>query len=136
VIRKWSERAREEEGQSLVESALLFLLLITLVLGVIDFGFIFYGYVSVVSAAHEGAAFAALSSVNASNPTAIRSAALGETSRWNCSSLAVTSSLTPDSAGYPMVSVTVACQVGNLTAIPDSFTGATVQATARRRVKP
>ena len=136
MIRKFTDEAKAEGGQSLVESALLFMLLITLVLGVIDFGFIFYGYVSVVSAAHEGAAFASLSGANASNPTAIRNAVVGETSRWNCSSLAVTSSLGPDSAGYPMVSVTVTCQVGNLTAIPDSFSGATVQATARRRVRP
>lgn len=46
---------RKEKGQSFVEFALVLPILILLVLGIIQFGIIFYGQVTITSAAREGA---------------------------------------------------------------------------------
>jgi Flp pilus assembly protein TadG len=46
---------KKEEGQALVEFALLLPVLLLVVLGIIQFGIIFSGYITVVSAAREGA---------------------------------------------------------------------------------
>jgi len=46
---------KNEKGQSLVEFALVLPILVLLILGIIDFGMIFHGYVTVNTAAREGA---------------------------------------------------------------------------------
>lgn len=51
---RYSKRG-ETEGQALVETALLLLFLLLLLMGIIEFGFIFYGYVRVSNATREGA---------------------------------------------------------------------------------
>ena len=47
-----------EQGQSMVELALVLPLLIMLLTGIIQFGFLFNGYITVTSAAREGARLA------------------------------------------------------------------------------
>ena len=49
-----------EKGQSLVEFALLLPILLLLLLGIIQFGIIFNGQITVTSAAREGARLAAV----------------------------------------------------------------------------
>lgn len=49
-----------EKGASAVEFALLLPILMLLILGIIQFGFIFYHYISITHAAREGARWAAL----------------------------------------------------------------------------
>ncbi len=60
---------KNEQGQAVVEFALLLPILLLLVLGIIQFGIIFSGYITVVSAAREGARVA----IVGANDTAIKS---------------------------------------------------------------
>ncbi len=57
-------RCRRESGQSLVEVALVFPVLLMLLLGLLDFGRAFYAVVSLRDAADEGAAYASLDPSN------------------------------------------------------------------------
>lgn len=56
----WARRATEERGAAAVEFALVALLLVTLLLGIVQFGFLFYQWVQITHAAREGARWAAL----------------------------------------------------------------------------
>jgi Flp pilus assembly protein TadG len=51
----FSERAPTQRGQSLVEFALVMMPLFVILLGIIQFGFIFNAYVTVTNASREGA---------------------------------------------------------------------------------
>lgn len=127
---------RDEAGQSLVEFAALITLLITLVLGVIDFTFILVSYVGVVNAANVGATYAATSAAAANNLSAITAAALSETDIWRCDGQpTVTRSPGVDSSGGATISVTVSCDVADLIAIPDSINNVIASATVVRRIK-
>ena len=128
---------RSESGQGLVETAALIMLLMVLVLGLIDFTFILVTYVSVTNAANVGATYAATSPATAGNLTAITLAALSETNSWRCNGQpTVTRSPGTDSSGGATISVTVACDVANLIAIPNSISQVVASATVVRRVKP
>jgi Flp pilus assembly protein TadG len=126
---------RSENGQSMVEAALVFTLLVVIVLGLIDFAYIFQAYIGVVNAAGVGATYAATSLAAATNPNAIAAAALAETDSWHCTNRWVTSTLTTDAYNYPMIRVTVSCQVADLITIPDALDHIVVSSTAIRRVK-
>ena len=56
----WLRRGRCDEGAELVEFALVFPLLLMVVMGIIDFGFLFQRYEVVTNAAREGARIAVL----------------------------------------------------------------------------
>jgi len=129
-------KLQSESGQGMIESALVFTILVFMILGLIDFAFVFQAYIGVVNAAGVGATYGATSLAAANNPSAISAAALSESDTWHCSSQWVTSSTSTDSFGYTMVSVTVHCQVADLIAIPDAFNQITVSSTAIRRVRP
>lgn len=49
---------RNERGASLIEFALVLPILLALVIGIIEFGWIFNGYITITGAAREGARFA------------------------------------------------------------------------------
>jgi hypothetical protein len=51
--------ARDEKGQSLLEMALMLPILLLLLLGIIQFGFVFSGQIALAGAAREGARLAA-----------------------------------------------------------------------------
>lgn len=53
--RLWRRRFRDERGQELIEFALVLPLLLLIVLGILDFGFLFQRYEVVTNAAREGA---------------------------------------------------------------------------------
>ena len=55
-----SNDKKSERGQALVEFALLAPILVLLVLGIIQFGIIFYGQVTITAAAREGARMASV----------------------------------------------------------------------------
>jgi len=58
---KLARKARSDDsGAAAVEFALVSLLLVTLLIGIIQFGYIFYQWVELTSAAREGARWAAL----------------------------------------------------------------------------
>lgn len=67
-------------GQSAVEFALLAPVLLILMLGVIDFGRVYFAYVSVTNGARNGAHFASQSTGAAADIDGIRAAAVGDTS--------------------------------------------------------
>ena len=50
-----SRRKRGQEGQALVETTFMILAVLLLLMGIIEFGFIFYAYVRVSNATREGA---------------------------------------------------------------------------------
>jgi len=58
---KLARKARSDDsGAAAVEFALVSLLLVTLLIGIMQFGYIFYQYVEITSAAREGARWAAV----------------------------------------------------------------------------
>jgi Flp pilus assembly protein TadG len=57
---RWLRRVRAERGVELIEFALVFPLLLAVVLGILDFGFLFRNYEVVTNAAREGARVAIL----------------------------------------------------------------------------
>jgi Flp pilus assembly protein TadG len=124
-----------ESGQSMVESAFVFVILMFLLLGLVDFAYVFQDYIGVVNAANVGAVYGSTSAAAAANQTAIASAALSETDQWHCSNTSVSSSTSTDSYGYLMVSVTVQCQVADLIVIPNSIVSIQLSNTAVRRVR-
>lgn len=60
--RKMIEILKKEEGQALVEFALVLPLLLLLVCGIIDFGWLFYNQLSLQNACREGARYACVHS--------------------------------------------------------------------------
>jgi Flp pilus assembly protein TadG len=70
---------RGTRGQSLVEFALILPVLLILMLGTIDFGRVYFAYVSVTNAARNGAQYASFSSEAAADSDGIRNAALADT---------------------------------------------------------
>ncbi len=60
VDRLWQRHGRDEGGQSLVEMALALPLLLLIILGIVQFGFVFSGQIALSSAAREGARLAAV----------------------------------------------------------------------------
>ena len=63
------ERLRSERGAELIEFALCFPLLLIVVLGILDFGFLFQRYEVVTNAAREGARIAVLPGYAAADVT-------------------------------------------------------------------
>lgn len=59
-VRRLSRLRSDERGAELIEFALVFPLLLLVVLGIIDFGFLFHRYQVVTNAAREGARVAVL----------------------------------------------------------------------------
>ena len=68
----FSSLRKKQDGQSMVEFALVLPLLLLLVLGIIQFGFIFNGMVTVTSAAREGARFGVVKENLVSNDSDVR----------------------------------------------------------------
>lgn len=67
-------------GQSLVEFALIAPFLLILVLGAIDYGRVYFAYISVTNGARNGAHFASDGPANAADLDSIRIAVIGDTS--------------------------------------------------------
>jgi len=119
----------------MVESAFVFTFLMLVLLGLVDFAYVFQAYIGVVNAANVGATYGSTSATAAANQTAIAAAALAESNQWHCSNTSVNSSTSTDAYGYLKVSVTVQCQVANLIVIPNGVSAIRVSNTAVRRVR-
>lgn len=135
--RRWFGRcAPVERGQGMVEFALLLPVLLLLVVGVINFAFIFHTYIQVVSAAGVGATYAATNATTANDTAGISAAALVDSATWHCNAPTATrASLVGDPYGYQRVTVTVTCQVTELIIGPGGLGPVTVSAEATRRVR-
>ncbi len=77
--RRTRTRNRRDRGQALVELALIAPILIILMLGVIDYGRVYFAYVSVTNGARIGADYASGSATKAADTAGIKAAALGDT---------------------------------------------------------
>ena len=76
-LRKLLTTLNNEKGASAVEFALILPILMLLILGIIQFGFIFFHYISITHAAREGARWAALGEDNASVRAKVKNSAPG-----------------------------------------------------------
>lgn len=70
-------RLRREDGAAAVEFALVSLILVTLLLGTIQFGYTFWEYIQVAHAAREGVRWAALGAAKATVDSRAQAAAPG-----------------------------------------------------------
>jgi Flp pilus assembly protein TadG len=82
-IRKWPLRIpgstrQAEQGNALLELALIFPVVLGLCLGITDFGRLFYSATTVTNAAEAGAVYGSRSVANASNVSGIRQAVLND----------------------------------------------------------
>lgn len=78
MYKRWKLR-KDENGQSLVEFALVVPVLLLFLLGIVEFGWLFNAKISLTSAAREGARVAAVSNINhqAKAEEAVKSALSG-----------------------------------------------------------
>ena len=129
--------ARGERGQSLMELALLALVFIVLMLGVVDFGRVYFAYVSVTNGARNGAHYASVSPSNAADTTGIKSAAVADTSDLldtSSSNPDVSVSTGTDSQGRLYADVTMTYTFSTIFPWPGLPTSIDVERTVRARV--
>lgn len=73
-----------QQGQAMVETALMILVVLLLLMGIIQFGFIFYAHVRVSNAAREGARAGSLWLMNRNYETVCDQVEVGVKSEVNC----------------------------------------------------
>lgn len=119
-MNKWKIIAKEEKGQSLVEFALLLPVLMLIILGIIEFGFMFNAKITLNSAAREGARVYAVSKVETEVNQAVNDTlgylGPGDTIVKTYKDLDTTS-------GIKMASVTITKKVDFLTNFFDALLG-------------
>ena len=115
--RKLRNIFKKENGQAVVEVAVCLPLLLLLLLGIIDFGWIFYNQMSVETASREGARYAA-----ANSGSGTLSADVAERAKTMCLGADENTTVTLSMNGVDAV-VTVVKEVQALTPLPGIFTG-------------
>jgi len=94
-------------GQSLVEFALVLPVLLLLALGTIDYGRVYFDYISVTNAARNGAVYASTGPDAAADTESIRSAVIEELGEDKADDATVQTATGPDAAGNQYATVTV-----------------------------
>ena len=108
ALNRWLKRfRRHESGAELIEFGLTLPLLLLLVLGMIEFGFLFREYEIVTNAAREGARIAILPTYSAT-----------QTARQNNASARAKQYLTNAGLNQALATVTVGVPVSNVLAAP------------------
>ena len=108
ALNRWLKRLRRNEsGAELIEFGLTLPLLLLLVLGMIEFGFLFREYEIVTNAAREGARIAILPTYSAT-----------QTARQNNATARVNQYLTNAGLNQSLATVTVGVPVANVLAAP------------------
>jgi Flp pilus assembly protein TadG len=79
IIRRVCSTLQNERGQDLLEVALGLPIMLTVLLGIMEFGLVTFTYNTVTNAAHEGARYGALHPVTTSGFCANPGAGIGET---------------------------------------------------------
>jgi Flp pilus assembly protein TadG len=85
---------RSEQGQAIVEFAMVLPLLVVLLLGIIEFGIIFNNYVTLTDATRAGARKAAVSRFSGDNGAAAKQVVIDSAQGLNKSTLSPTISVT------------------------------------------
>ena len=113
--RRLTSIGRLRRGTAAVEFVIVLPLLITVLLGVSDFGRFSYSAIALANCARSGAGYAMMQPNNSGNPTAwqaaVRQAAVDELSQstvFDTSKLTIAATSTADSDGLRRVSVTAA----------------------------
>lgn len=135
--RRLNAQNRCDRGQALVELALIAPILIILMLGVIDYGRVYFAYVSVTNGARVGADYAAIGPTQAADTAAIKAAALGDTGDLLAQSSTnpdVTVVTANDSQGRLYADVTMTYTFSTLFPWPGLPTSINVERTVRSRV--
>ena len=135
--RRLNAQNRCDRGQALVELALIAPILIILMLGVIDYGRVYFAYVSVTNGARVGADYAAIGPTQAADTAAIKAAALGDTGDLLAQSSTnpdVTVTTANDSQGRLYADVTMTYTFSTLFPWPGLPTSINVERTVRSRV--
>jgi Flp pilus assembly protein TadG len=135
-IRRFLETCR---GQSLAELAVILPVLLLLVLGAVDFGRVYFAYVSVTNGARNGAQYAALSPEAAADPDGIREAAIADTSdllNTSETNPEVTVATGTDSQGGLYADVTVSYTYSTIFPWPGLPNSIDLSRTVRARVAP
>ena len=112
MYRRWCEK--KNKGQSMVETALVLPVILLILLGIVDFGFLFNNYLVIDNASREGARSAAVGSTD----TVITSTVKGMTASLNQAKLKTT--INPAGSGRvkgSQVTVTVEYDYSLLTPI-------------------
>lgn len=114
-----ARRRQKSRGQSLVEFAVMLPLLVLILALAADFGRAFTAYITISSAAREGAAYGMLSTANSTNTAGIQAAALADAPTiWGTAPTVSAPAPSTDSQGYKKVSVTVNYTFKTLIPIP------------------
>ena len=132
-------RGRRERGQSLVELALITPVFLILALGVIDYGRVYFAYVSVTNGARTGADYASASTAQAADLDGITAAALTETSELLDTSVDnpdVTVATGTDGNGIDYADVTMTYTFSTLISWPGLPDSINVQRTVRTSISP
>ena len=135
--RRLNAQNRCDRGQALVELALIAPILIILMLGVIDYGRVYFAYVSVTNGARVGADYAAIGPTQAADTAAIKAAALGDTGdllNQSPTNPDVTVTTANDSQGRLYADVTMTYTFSTLFPWPGLPTSINVERTVRSRV--
>ena len=135
--RRLNAQNRCDRGQALVELALIAPILIILMLGVIDYGRVYFAYISVTNGARIGADYAAIGPTQAADTAAIKAAALGDTGDLLAQSSTnpdVTVTTANDSQGRLYADVTMTYTFSTLFPWPGLPTSINVERTVRSRV--
>ena len=135
--RRLNTRNRGDRGQALVELALIAPILIILMLGVIDYGRVYFAYISVTNGARIGADYAAAGPAEAADTAAIKAAALGDTTNLlnqSPTNPEVTVTTANDSQGRLYADVTMTYTFTTLFPWPGLPTSINVERTVRSRV--
>ena len=136
-VRQFLHQLRQEEGQGLIEFAFTFTILLTLVLGVVDFAFVYRASLRANAGANAGAIYGSEGTMQANDTAGIQAAALAATPGWTCTAgPTVTRSVGTDAGNQSYVSVTVQCRVPNLMLLPTIVGEVTVSGNAVRQVHP
>jgi Flp pilus assembly protein TadG len=122
-MNKWKRIAKEEKGQSLVEFALLLPVLMLIILGIIEFGFMFNAKITLNSAAREGARVYAVSKDEAEVNQAVNDT-LGYLGSGD--SIVKTYKDLDATSGIKMASVTITKEVDFLTNFFDALLGESI----------
>lgn len=127
-------RRKATRGQALVELAFIVPLLVLMLAVAADFGRAFTAFITVSSAAREGASFGMMSSANSTNENGIRAAALADAPTiWGVAP-EVNPSTATDPQGYTMVIVTVNYTFTPLMSIPPIPSSIAMSRTVQMRV--
>jgi Flp pilus assembly protein TadG len=127
VLKNFYRLKRKEDGQSVVEFALVLPILLMVVLGIMEFGWLFYGNIVMTSSAREGARTAAILAGDGKIDDNDKDA-IGNIVANHLSSTSITLV-----TNYPLVSASLNGTPKNLSDIPD---GSEVKVTVKGNMTP